>query len=140
MKFMLKKIGCFCLAIMIVLSMVSCDNISMGMPSSTIENSETSAKTSKETTKVSQTKETTKATKTTATTKATETTNVEQTTQTMETAEVTESTSVSEIMVWIPKSGKKYHSTPSCSNMKNPSEVTLSKAIESKYEPCSKCH
>ncbi|MGO5116013.1 zinc ribbon domain-containing protein [Candidatus Avoscillospira sp. LCP25S3_F1] len=46
----------------------------------------------------------------------------------------------SETMVWIPQSGSKYHSTSTCSNMKNPSQVTISEAKSRGYEPCSKCH
>ncbi len=43
-------------------------------------------------------------------------------------------------MVWIPKTGKKYHSSSSCSNMKNPSKVTRSEAINRGYDPCQKCY
>lgn len=43
-------------------------------------------------------------------------------------------------MVWIPKSGSKYHSKSSCSNMKNPSQVTEQEAIQRGYEPCKKCY
>lgn len=43
-------------------------------------------------------------------------------------------------MVWIPASGKKYHSKSSCSNMENPSQVTLSQAQSRGYTPCSKCN
>ena len=46
----------------------------------------------------------------------------------------------SSTMVWIPKSGKKYHRSSSCSNMKNPSQVTLEKAQSLGYTPCSKCY
>ena len=42
-------------------------------------------------------------------------------------------------MVWIPNSGSKYHSHSSCSNMKNPSQVTKSEAENRGYEPCKKC-
>lgn len=42
-------------------------------------------------------------------------------------------------MVYIPKSGSKYHESPNCSNMKNPSEVSESTAISRGYEKCSKC-
>ncbi len=42
--------------------------------------------------------------------------------------------------VWIPQSGSKYHSNPSCSNMKNPTEVTISEAQSRGYEPCKKCY
>lgn len=42
--------------------------------------------------------------------------------------------------VWIPQNGKKYHSDPSCSNMKHPSKVSLAEAQSSGYEQCSKCY
>lgn len=42
--------------------------------------------------------------------------------------------------VWIPKSGSKYHSSPSCSNMKDPTQVSLSTAIAEGYTACKKCH
>lgn len=44
-----------------------------------------------------------------------------------------------ETMVWIPKSGSKYHSYAGCSNMKNPSQVTEATAKSRGYEPCKKC-
>ena len=44
-----------------------------------------------------------------------------------------------EIYVWISKSGSKYHSRSTCSNMKNPSRVTLTAAINKGYASCSKC-
>lgn len=43
-------------------------------------------------------------------------------------------------MVWITDGGSKYHNDPSCSNMKNPSEVTIERAVELGKEPCSKCY
>ncbi|MGN0447500.1 MAG: hypothetical protein ACI4GC_03020 [Acutalibacteraceae bacterium] len=42
--------------------------------------------------------------------------------------------------VWIPQSGSKYHSSSSCSGMKNPSKVSKSQAISWGYEPCKKCY
>lgn len=42
--------------------------------------------------------------------------------------------------VWIPRTGSKYHSRSSCSNMKNPSKVKKSDAIARGYEPCSRCY
>lgn len=42
-------------------------------------------------------------------------------------------------LVWIPKSGKKYHSYAGCSNMKNPSQVTKQEAVNRGYGACSKC-
>lgn len=41
--------------------------------------------------------------------------------------------------VWISKSGKRYHTIPECSNMKNPSPVTLSEAIASGRDACRDC-
>lgn len=43
-------------------------------------------------------------------------------------------------MVWIPSSGSKYHSSSSCSNMKNPTQVTKEEAEKLGYEPCKRCH
>lgn len=45
-----------------------------------------------------------------------------------------------EAMVWIPQSGTKYHSNPSCSNMKNPTEVTEEVATQRGFTPCKKCY
>lgn len=53
---------------------------------------------------------------------------------------VVSNNSGSSTMVWIPKSGKKYHRSSSCSNMKNPSQVTIEKAQNLGYTPCSKCY
>ncbi len=54
--------------------------------------------------------------------------------------EAVEETTKREVMVWIPNSGSKYHSRAGCSNMKNPSQVTLEKAQSWGYEPCKKCN
>lgn len=43
-------------------------------------------------------------------------------------------------MVWIPNSGSKYHSNPNCSNMKNPTQVTIDQAINMGYQACKKCY
>ena len=42
--------------------------------------------------------------------------------------------------VWIAATGKKYHRKSSCSNMKNPSQISKSDAISRGYEPCKKCY
>lgn len=42
--------------------------------------------------------------------------------------------------VWIPISGKKYHKTAECSNMKSPTSVSLTEAVNKGYEPCKKCY
>lgn len=44
-----------------------------------------------------------------------------------------------ELYVWIPRTGHKYHSTSYCSGMKSPSYVTRSEAIELSYTKCNKC-
>lgn len=44
------------------------------------------------------------------------------------------------VMVWIPRTGSKYHRNSSCSNMNNPSQVTLDEAIRRGFEPCKKCY
>ena len=45
----------------------------------------------------------------------------------------------SEQLVWIPKTGTKYHSKSTCSNMKNPTQVAQSVAVNREYTACSKC-
>lgn len=42
--------------------------------------------------------------------------------------------------VWVVGEGKKYHSDPTCSNMKNPQELSLDEAISRGKTPCSKCY
>lgn len=44
-----------------------------------------------------------------------------------------------QVMVWIPKTGKKYHSKANCSNMKSPMEVTEDYAISNSFERCKRC-
>ena len=43
-------------------------------------------------------------------------------------------------MVWVSYYGKKYHSRPSCGNMKGASQVPLKDAQTSGKTPCSKCY
>ena len=43
-------------------------------------------------------------------------------------------------MVWIPRTGQRYHRKQTCSNMKNPSYVTKEEAIRLGYTPCKKCY
>ena len=43
--------------------------------------------------------------------------------------------------VWVPThGGKKYHSKSTCSNMKDPEKVTLSKAKAEGFTACKKCY
>lgn len=82
---------------------------------------------------------------TTTTTKAT-TTTVKTTNSTTTTTKATTTTTwepepePEAEMVWIPQSGKKYHSHAGCSGMKNPEEVTLEEAEEMGYTPCKRCY
>ena len=41
--------------------------------------------------------------------------------------------------VWVTATGSKYHSTSTCSGMKNPMKVTLEHAKEAGYTACQKC-
>lgn len=41
--------------------------------------------------------------------------------------------------VWVPRTGAKFHSTPTCSGMRNPSQTTAGDARSRGYTPCSKC-
>ena len=43
-------------------------------------------------------------------------------------------------MVWIPRTGQRYHRKENCSNMKNPSYVTIEEAIRLGFTPCKKCY
>jgi len=43
-------------------------------------------------------------------------------------------------MVWIVDTGKKYHSNASCSNMKNPRQVSRDEAIAMGRDACKKCY
>lgn len=45
-----------------------------------------------------------------------------------------------ETMVWIPKSGSKYHRDPDCSGMDDPTQVPLSQAKANGYTACKRCH
>ncbi len=54
--------------------------------------------------------------------------------------QVVSSRSSSGAMVWIPNSGKRYHSRSSCSGMKNPTLVTVEEATARGFTPCQKCY
>jgi len=43
-------------------------------------------------------------------------------------------------LVWVPKSGSKYHSKSTCSGMKKPHQVKLSEAVSCGFTPCKKCN
>ena len=43
-------------------------------------------------------------------------------------------------MVWIPRTGQRYHRKENCSGMKNPSYVTIEEAIRLGFTPCKKCY
>lgn len=92
--------------------------------------------TSKTTENQSTTKKTFTSTQKTSTTQKPSTT--KKTTTTKRTT--TESEDIPDTnMVWISEHGKRYHSSPSCSNMKNPSHVSRSTAESMGLTPCAKC-
>lgn len=43
-------------------------------------------------------------------------------------------------MVWITRTGSKYHSVPSCRNSQDSTQIPLDDAIAQGYEPCKNCH
>lgn len=45
-----------------------------------------------------------------------------------------------EEQVWISRTGSKYHSNSSCSGMKGPSQVPISRAESMGKTPCKKCY
>lgn len=73
------------------------------------------------------------------------TSNVTTTKPTNESSSVQQNSSIvtqtpSSEMVWIPRTGSKYHRNASCSNMKDPTQVTRQEAESRGYEPCKKCY
>ena len=46
----------------------------------------------------------------------------------------------SSVMVWIPRTGQRYHRNQNCSGMKNPSYVTIEEAKRLGFTPCKKCY
>lgn len=53
---------------------------------------------------------------------------------------VTKPSKPSSNYVYVTSSGKKYHRSSACSNMRSPIQVSLSDAINSGRGPCSKCY
>ena len=43
-------------------------------------------------------------------------------------------------MVWVSKTGKRYHSNPECSGMKSPSQIPLETARQRGLTPCQNCY
>ena len=103
---------------------------------STVSSALAEKTTSKTTENQSTTKKTSTSTQKTSTTQKPSTT--KKTTTTKRTT--TESEDIPDTnMVWISEHGKRYHSSPSCSNMKNPSHVSRSTAESMGLTPCAKC-
>ena len=48
--------------------------------------------------------------------------------------------SSSGVMVWIPNTGRRYHSRSSCSGMIDPSYVTIEQAQALGFTPCARCY
>ncbi len=43
-------------------------------------------------------------------------------------------------VVYVTKSGKKFHSKPDCSGMKDPEKTTAGEAVKAGYSPCKRCN
>lgn len=56
------------------------------------------------------------------------------------TPEPTQEPAAQSEVVWLSRTGTKYHNNPNCGNMKNPIKSTLDDAIASGREPCKKCY
>ena len=48
-------------------------------------------------------------------------------------------TEPTETMVWISRTGSKYHTKSTCSNMKDPSQISKEDAVAQGYTPCKRC-
>lgn len=55
-------------------------------------------------------------------------------------SEPTESESDSGTTVWISENGTKYHTSATCSGMKEPTSLSLSDAQQQGYTACKRCH
>lgn len=65
---------------------------------------------------------------------------VEKTTQNPTTQPQTESSVSDNEAVYLPKSGKRYHSDPTCSGMKEPRKVSIKEAQDLGYTACGRCY
>ena len=50
-----------------------------------------------------------------------------------------ETTEPTEDLVWISRTGSKYHTRPNCSNMKGPTQLSREVAEAQGYAPCKRC-
>lgn len=48
--------------------------------------------------------------------------------------------SVAETMVWIPRTGVRYHANANCSGMDGPRLVSVTEARDLGYTPCNNCY
>ena len=122
---------------------VGCTDILDESPSVTTTQDAGASTTIRNTTTTSTSKPTTTTTATTTTIKKTTTTTKKVTTTTATTTikktTTTTRTTAGE-MVWVSGTGKKYHNNPSCSGMKNPSQISLSTAQKRGLTPCKNCY
>ncbi len=106
---------------------------------SSSETTEVKASTSTKSTAKSETKKSSTTKNDTSTTKSTSKSSTKATTSTSK--ETVSSADTTESTVWIPtKGGTKYHKKSSCSNMDNPSNVSLDDAKAQGFTPCKKCY
>ncbi len=56
------------------------------------------------------------------------------------TTNTTQQATTNQQKVYVVSNGKVYHSSPECSNMKSPIEISLDEALSKGLKPCPKCH
>ncbi len=136
-----KKFGVYALTTVFLVFLVSCSGGAGTDPLETLPATESTTETTVATTVPTETViETTEAVTEPAETVIETTEPVIETTQAA-TEATTQPTEPTEEMVWIPTGGgTKYHSKASCSNMDNPSHVTISQAIARGFTPCKRCY
>lgn len=106
---------------------------------SSSETTESKASTSTKSNVKAETKNSSSTKKDTSTTKNTSKSTTKATTSTS--TETVSASDTTESSVWIPnKGGTKYHKKSSCSNMDNPSNVSLDDAKAAGFTPCKKCY
>lgn len=136
-----KKFCVYALTTVFLVFLVSCSGGAGTNPLETLPATESTTETTVATTVPTETViETTEAVTEPAETVIETTEPVIETTQAA-TEATTQPTEPTEEMVWIPTGGgTKYHSRSSCSNMDNPSHVTISQATARGFTPCKRCH
>ena len=142
----MRKIAVWILAVVIAFSVIACLGTYEDSPSNSSE--ATSTQTTSESTVQSETSsESFTSSKTTVTSSKAQSTSSKNTSSTVSKNSQSSVTTTpskptnTDALVWVPTNGgKKYHSKSSCSNMKNPRQVTKQTAINEGFGPCGRCY